>query len=70
MLSPDAEVTTVPPPNLYAWMQRGEALLNDPSVYDGIQALLGGANWSWLLRWVVQHALKQSNQHRAELRQE
>jgi len=39
-------------------------------VYDGVQALLDGANRSWLLRWVVQHALKQSNQHQAELRHE
>jgi phospholipid/cholesterol/gamma-HCH transport system substrate-binding protein len=68
-LSPGAEVTAVPPPNLYAWMQRGEAMLTDPSVYDGVQALLlGGANRRWLLRWVVRHALKQSNQHQGELR--
>jgi len=55
-------------------IERGEgslgALLNDPSVYDSVQALLGGANRSWLLRWVVQHALKQSDRHQAELRRE
>jgi len=29
MLPPGARMATVPPPNLYAWMQRGEAMLDE-----------------------------------------
>jgi phospholipid/cholesterol/gamma-HCH transport system substrate-binding protein len=51
-------------------LEKGEgtlgALLNDPSVYDQVQAILDGTNRSWLLRWAVRHALKTHEPRQAE----
>jgi phospholipid/cholesterol/gamma-HCH transport system substrate-binding protein len=38
------------------------ALIADPSAYERLVALLGGANRSWLLRWMVRHAIKKNEQ--------
>lgn len=47
MLSPGAEVTAVPPPNLYAWMQRGEAMLDDAAqVVQALNLLLASVHES------------------------
>jgi phospholipid/cholesterol/gamma-HCH transport system substrate-binding protein len=44
-LAPGAEVTAVPPPNLYAWMQRGEAMLEDAAqVVHSLNLLLASVH--------------------------
>jgi phospholipid/cholesterol/gamma-HCH transport system substrate-binding protein len=39
------------------------ALINDPGLYDQLNALVGGANRSWIMRNLIRQTIKESAEH-------
>lgn len=64
--SADAAVAAAKMKNVMERIDRGEgtigALVNDPAVYDDLQALLGGAKRSRILRGVIRHTIDKNEE--------